>query len=336
MQCINDSVVYAIETTSAEVIQTIKCTDGGHYLLETRNAFTTSPCASLIFTKCPSEDQIKCIRISNGVQIGQFRIPISLTTRKYSVTSLSFHPSKNLIACSIFGDMISSSLFLFCSEADNVKREHDRFSRCEDDFKHDFNALEEWPKIQSKKSTTSGGSSSVAFDSILNRIDDLFFMAIRSPKHTEDTDQFREMKLFLQKFQQESPQIVSERANEQIRQSQNETELERPDRRNEFSSVSVGSKIEQMKNNELLEKRDGRNSWQFRGTTNASAKSDDSHSNASHNTFRVDLQSKRDTHLKKSDGNDLSNATYSVGSDISNVTNLTFEIQTTNHMLRSA
>lgn len=95
VQCINDPLIYVIETTSVVVVQTIKYSDHDHNtVMEIWNSFTISPCGSMLFVKCPNDDQIKCMRLSNEEQIAEIRIPISC---KYSITSLAYHPNKNLL-----------------------------------------------------------------------------------------------------------------------------------------------------------------------------------------------------------------------------------------------
>lgn len=201
IQCVNDPLIYAIETTSAIVVKTIRFADDYHITLELRNTtFTVSPCGSLIFTKSPHEDQVKCIRISNEEIVGQFRIPISLSTKRYSCTSLCYHPSKDLISCSIFGDTIHSCLFLVCHESEEQSKRHGSVVRCKEEigWEHDLNTIQQWYNNRSQDITNT--ADDIALDSILSRIDDLFFMAIRSPKTTVDTEQLKEMQTFLQKF----------------------------------------------------------------------------------------------------------------------------------------
>lgn len=143
VQCVNDPLIYAIETTSAIIVKTIRFADDYHITLELRNTFTVSPCGTVIFTKSAHEDQIKCIRISNEEHLGQFRIPISLTTKKYAVTSLCYHPSKDLISCSIFGDTIHSCLFLLCHETEEMSKRHGSIIRNKEQisWEHDLNTL---------------------------------------------------------------------------------------------------------------------------------------------------------------------------------------------------
>lgn len=331
-QCINDPFVYAIEITSGVVIQTIKYADEGHASFELRNTFTVSPCGTLIFTKCLNEDQIKCIRVSNDEQIGQFRIPISLATRKYSVTSLTYHPDKNLMACSIFGDVINSCLFMMYSECDSRKEEHDFVNRYDVDLEPNFHTLDEWRTNRTHAINGDDFNTGIGIKSILNRIDDLFFMAIRSPQNDDGIDQFKEMQQFFDKFHMESSQMIGDGNENMASHSQNQV-VEQSDKidahSNEISSASGESKKGDFKSNSLFEKSTGRKSWQLQSTTKLSSKSNnDSLSDSSNHTIEDSQPYKETNRTKNSDDHELSNATYSIESNTSKRSNLTFEIST--------
>lgn len=318
VQCMNDPLIYAIEITSAVVIQTINFINEADLSTEFRTTFTVSPCGSLIFTKCINDDQIKCIRISNDEQIGHFRIPISVATRKYSVTSLTFHSNKNLVACSIFGDAINSCLILMYNENDSIKNAHDVTNQYEDDLEHSVHTLDEWHTKRAQEIRdldATNGIKSHAIDSILNRIDDLFFMAIQSPQYSNDIDQFKEMQQFLETFRLESPQLNTTDDQHQIEQ------MDKVDAySNEVSCASGESKKSNLKSNVITEMPNIRNSWQLQSTTKISSK-DTSNSDSSHHTFDI-------TKKNKSDENEMSHATYSIESDTSKHSNLTFEVST--------
>lgn len=309
VQCIDDPLIYTIETTSAIVIQTIKYTDDIDGM-QMRNTFTTSPCGSLVFTT--SADQIKCFRLSDGVCVGQIRIPISLMVKKYAVTSLTYHPTKNVIACSIFGSLIHSCLFLMCNESDRLVVERQPFIRNEDDvYDH---SLAEWRNIQSHELTNVGEIKSSAVESILNRIDDLFFLAIRSPKHMDAKGQLIDMQFLLEKFSL---------AQESVPERQNVEKASV----HEISSGSAGT-AESKTNIEILDESTKKIDFlqelkAIQKQKKINAKSIDSESSSSRHTFRIDRVAK----TKKSNGNDLSNATYSIESDASKQSNLTFEIK---------
>lgn len=310
VQCFNDPIIYVIEATSAIVIQTIKVTNEEMISLEIRNTFTVSPCDALIFTKCPKEDQIKCVQITNQEKIGQFRIPISLATRKYTVTSMSYHPTKNLIACSIFGDSISSCLFLMYNDTDGISKLHET-SRLDEVRNLDGNIFEEMRNIQTLDMFDGNEiKSGPALASILNRIDDLFSIAIQSPKHTNDYGRLNDMHVFLQKIRTDSiqPEIL-----EPIEQYTGK-----------FMSDSCSDDLVlEEKRNEFINKQKTHRQSQFN-----SKSPEESESNDSHHTFNIESKSKQisnidDEHIANS------NATFSIPSDVSNSSpsNQTYEIQ---------
>lgn len=339
-------MIYTIETTSAVVIQTIKYSDHDHNaLMEFRHTFTVSPCGSLLFVKSPNEDQLKCIRLSNEEQIAEIRMPISLTTRKYSVTSLAYHPSKNLMVCSIFGDSISASLFFICNDSDTEQsgqqsNDLNEFYGFNDNLNQSYHALDEWQKNHEQEfiAATDNGIKSIAIDSILNRIDDLFFMAIRSPKQNEDdeggggggggqNDQFTEVQEFLEKIRIDSSEskVNGHRFSiENERRNRDDTESYGNNHSNGPSSHSGDSSRHDSKGYRMLP------------VTKLNLRSDDaSQSDTSHHTFDVEpMAMKRDTvAIPKIDDNEheQSNATFSVQSDsTSNQSNLTFEVPKTN------
>lgn len=324
VQCTNDPLIYVIETTSAVVIQTIKYSDHDHNaFMEIRSTFTVSPCGSLLFVKSPNDDQLKCIRLSNEEQIAEIRIPISLTTCKYSITSLAYHPNKNLLVCSIFGDLINASLFFICNETDTEQHTHPPGDVNE--F-YAFQALDEWQKNHEQEfiQATDDGIKSIAIDSILNRIDDLFFMAIQNPKHNDNDesggagsgggggsgghDQFKEVHEFLEKIRIDPSQSRAE-------------ERENYDDDSEYHVNSYSNEPS------------SQSGYHMMPVTKLNLRSDDeSQSDVSRHTFDVEQsatkQKQNETIVApKIDENEQSNATFSIQSEsTSNHSNLTFEI----------
>lgn len=334
VQCINDSLIYIIETTSAVLIQTIEYSD--HTLLEFRNTFTVSPCGSLLFVKSPNDDELKSIRLSNEEEIAEIRLPIPLTTRKYSITSMAYHPNKNLMVCSIFGDAINSSLFLMCNDTDteqNGQQSNDlnEFYDLNDNLNQSYHALDKWKKNHEQEfiAATDNGIKSIAIDSILNRIDDLFFMAMRSPKQNDDgsggpptgdagsNDQFKEVQEFLEKIRIDSSES-------KLNGHQFVIENQTVERENHLYSNEPSSHSGDSHRLDL-------NGYRMLPVTKPNVRNvTESQSDTSHHTFDVEPSASKqhDTVLlPKNDDNEQSNATFSVQSDsTSNQSNLTFEI----------
>lgn len=186
VQCLNDPLIYGIDITSAIVTQTIETA------LETRHTFTISPCGTFIFTNGIKDDQIECIRILDANERTHFRLPISLTTRKYLITSLTFHPTKNIIACTLFGSSMNFCLYLMHHDNGHEKS-------IGEDLRLDLHSIDQWNGLRSKESAICG---SEALEAILHRIDDLFCIAIQSPKHFAEYEQLKQMQMDLEKFQQ--------------------------------------------------------------------------------------------------------------------------------------
>ncbi|XP_031640642.1 jouberin-like [Contarinia nasturtii] len=286
VQC--DPLIYVIETTSAVVVRTIKLLSDDHIEPEIHDTFTISPCGSLIFMKSPYENQIKCIRISNEEHVGQFRLPISLITKTYTVTSLSYHPTKDLIACAIFGDLIHSSMFLWCNGVDNVST-FDPPNEDDAHTKYDtmFNSQECY-NVKTQETITADG-----IKSILNRIDDLFFMAVRSS--IVENDQFKDMELLLHKLSLQSKTMPSDNT---ITKGQSTNDEE--EHMFDISNESNGPEISR------------RQSRQLQSVTNIIPKSIDS--NSSKHTFQIKTEK---LNQKQTD---------ETQSDLSEPSNLTFEI----------
>lgn len=328
IQCINDPLIYAIETTSAIVIQTVKYTDETD-IMPMRNTFTMSSCGSLIFTTNCHEDQIKCFRISDGVCVGHIRIPISLMVKKYAVTSLAYHPNKNVIACSIFGSSIRSCLFLMCNETDDDKKEREPFIRDEEDYvERDISG---WHDLRSQgmMSMSMNEMKPTEFESILNRIDELFFLAIRSPNHMEDAKgQLIDVQSLLHNFSmatlQESP---SDRRNNEKGSA---NDMSSRSLQSEQSKTKIEPFGESTKTIEFLQELKALQSSKL---IKSNSKAIDSESSSSRHTFQVERKfnsnkkSKSISNLNEKIEADLSNATYSIESDASKHSNLTFEIE---------
>lgn len=257
-----------------------------------------------------------------------------------SVTSLAYHPNKNLMVCSIFGDLINSSLFVLTNAMDTTEQSVQHpfddahgFYKLNDNLNQSYHALDQWQRNHEDEfiAATDDGIKSNAIDSILNRIDDLFCMAIRSPKNNDSNDfggsmdQIKEVQEFLEKIHIESTQskAAQNRPNDTENHDSNgpscqSSDFSRPDSKG-YRMLSAS-------------KQNACASWQLQSTTNASRahSDDDSPSDASHHTFSVEPPARNQNEIvvgRKSDEYELSNATFSIQSvSASNNSNRTFEI----------
>lgn len=256
---------------------------------EFQNTFTISPCGFLIFTKSPHEDQIKCFRISNEECIGQFRIPLSFIAKKYTVTSLSYHPYKDLIMCTVFG-LIHSCMFLLCDERNLTIKNGS-------DFEGHIRNLQECQTSQSQEVIKTN-----EINCILNRIDDLFFMAIRSSVG------FMDMELLLGKLSIDSS--IADPVNKFKTIAQNTN----GERTNISSNVNSNESVESENGPRIFD--------EAKRTANYSSKSIDSQSNSSRYTYQIDKHTKSRRKFKQNYEYELNSQT-----DLSEQSNCTFEIQ---------
>lgn len=203
VQCINDPLIYVIEATSAIVIQTIHVSNdlqSFSNLIE-RKIFTISPCGSLIFmNNSQNHEIIECFQLSNEEKIGQYPLPISIATRTFRLTSISCHPTKNLMACTIFGDSITSNLFVLCHESVKATPSITANSMAST-IKHSGEMINSDALHTFRSTSDSHTNASNAIASILEQIDDLFFMAVQSPSHISDFERLKDMQFTLQKLQ---------------------------------------------------------------------------------------------------------------------------------------
>lgn len=291
VQCLNDPLIYVIDITSAIVTQTIKTA------LETRQTFTISPCGTFIFTNCMNNDQIKCIHILDAKEGTHFRLPISLTAQKYLITSLTFHPTKNIIACTLFGSLMDFCLYLMYHDNGNI---HEK--SIAEDLRLNLNFIDQWNGLRSKDSIIFG---SEAIEAILHRIDDLFCIAIQSPKHFAEYEQLKQMQMDLEKIQQPLRNLDID-----------EKELENVAK--DFQKNSNGSiKIFEIKHLSEEHRSHAKNL-----DINATQ------STSSNQTFTLEKKPQQTetvlTFNEKSKESEKSSQTYSINSDRSN---LTFDVQ---------
>lgn len=332
VQCANDPLIYVIETTSAIVMQTLNTSIGSglEFSQQKRSTFNISPCGSKIFTSNSIENRIECINLTNISERNFFHIPVSLATRKMSITSFSYHPQKHLLATGIFGDILNASLYLIAYENETASKTNQMkasdFSFGKDvDLERDLHKLEEWHNIRTINNNVDNKFKPNTFDSILNRIDDLFFMAIQTPKHTDDYEQLKDMQSALEKLQRLSqvqiPTSPNERDAVQTEYIENVNEKHKIDLRSHSESsesINIVGTVEHVEKNDQIvffDKKQKRNERK---------KSNDSKS--SHGTFVLNETQNKKANKQLSD-EDAKDGTYSIQSNGSERSNLTFEIK---------
>lgn len=197
MQTIKDPIIYSIEIISGTVIQSIG--EQNAQRTNVHKPFTLSPCGSHLFTS--NNNAIECWHCLNDKKMAQIQISISLDST--FISSLSYHPNKFLMACSVYGDASNVCMLLLNYENNDLNQMNDsnlsNYDRS-NDLDRDLMALERWNCARAK-TLYENGNTLHTFNNILNRIDDLFFMAIKSPNRTDDYKQRKQYDKLLEKLE---------------------------------------------------------------------------------------------------------------------------------------
>lgn len=279
-QCVNDPLIHSIEITSGIVIQSI----GESHAQSTvgRQTFTFSPCGSLLF-KSNGATKIVCWNQLNDNVVNTLKLPVS--GARAFISSLVYHPTKFLFACTVYGDTKGICMLLLNHDSSNQMEQP--LQTIPDDNDDTCNEQIELPMPKTMPAARTFGT----FGNILNRIDDLFALAIKNPNCTDDYKQRKQLEISLQRLR--APiQLLSSDVNgsEQRIDSTNSTETEN-------------------------------NSERLLGNETKSADHSDSHSTQSNNTFTLEKAAKSD--IEAIDEND--DHTFNVeNSDLNS--NATFEI----------
>lgn len=319
VQCANDPMIYAVETTTAIVMQSLNScidhmVDFSQYSLHKRPIFTIAPCGTQIYTNNGIDSRVECINLQNDTDRNNIHIPSSLTTRKMTITMLSYHPNKHLIACSVFGSFLNATLYLIASESVPntmvMDPTHPNFCFGKDiDLERDLHYLEEYHNKRAVNDTIGKNlPQSNTVDSILNRIDDLFFIAIQTPKHTDDYEQLKDMQVVLDKLQPtlNTPQtkLQDEAVQGNEMKFKNDSEHSASTNIEPIVTYQENEKITFLENDKKLTEKNSKDS------------------KSSHETFIMD-DGTVSTKNKKQISDD---GTYSIESGKSKQSNLTFEI----------
>lgn len=233
VQCVNDPIIYVIETMTALVIQTIQLSSDAQSLplsAHDRKTFTISPCGFLIFANTSGHDRIECFKISTGEKVAEYLTPIPIAARSFKITSVKYHPNMNVMVYTIFGDSIEANMFVLYhdngKDGVNVEQKHTLRNVGEHMMKNEaersfFDALYAMPSI-------SSACVSDALISILEQIDDLFMVATPSPRQNGDFDRLNDMQRTLQRLQVSADQCrLTE--NQALDPSNHAIELKSPD-----------------------------------------------------------------------------------------------------------
>lgn len=236
VQGVNDSLIHSIEITSGIVIQTIgeshvQCSIG-------RQTFTVAPCGSMWF-KSIDGAKIGCWNQSNADAVNTLKLPI--VGGRAFISSLIYHPSKLLLACTIYGDTKSTCILLMGCE--NINGMHQPLQTIQNDNDHD-ETVSAYIEMPSSKKLVPAARTLGTFGNILNRIDDLFALAIKSPNRTDDYKQRKQLEISLQQLKAPIQLLSSDlNGSEQAVDSMNSTECENYNKSSKLVEHSDSSSI---------------------------------------------------------------------------------------------
>lgn len=223
-QGINDPFIHSIEITSGVVIQSIG--DSHVQCIVDRQTFAVSTCDSILF-KSNGASKIVCWNQLNNNDVHTLKLPIS--GGRAFISSLMYHPTKFSLVCTIYGDTKGTCLLLMGYE--NEKRmqqplpSNQHVNHCDD--KESNERIE----IPSPKKFVPATRTFSTFGNILNRIDDLFALAMNSPNCTDDYKQRKQLEISLQQLKAPIQLLSSDiNGSEQVFDSTHSTEAENNER----------------------------------------------------------------------------------------------------------
>lgn len=193
IQCANDSKIHSLETSSGIIIQSLGGTE--NLSVHDKNMQTQlaiSACGSIIFSTINNE--ITVWNHFSETKLNTIKLtaqPVNLIEidKNTFISSISIHPKANhLLCCTMYGGSdLKISMFLFNNKSDSITNEvisvhANEF--IENTQENERAAVDRWRKI--RQEIFADDQNIETFDNILERIDDLFHMAIKSPNHTDD------------------------------------------------------------------------------------------------------------------------------------------------------
>lgn len=193
VQCINDPQTHCVEIVSGVIIQTIGSRiDNSTVQHSNRSQLVVSSCGSIIFTAHNCE--IFGWNYLNGTKITSKKIsPTDADTlsigKNIFISSIAVHPKKSsLLSCTLHGyGGVDGAIIMILLNIQADRSEsivNPDMVRNAEDSSNDREALESWHQI--RKDVLVDDPPIDSFDDILDRIDNLFHMAIKSPNRTDD------------------------------------------------------------------------------------------------------------------------------------------------------
>lgn len=197
LNCIDINKIHCVEVASGIVVQTlptaIKVANGQK--IPCQMAITT--CGTIFYTALGNE--ITAWHNLNEKELHSIQIlPIDLDMNEMRpsayISSISIHSKmKTLLSCALYGATDITAMFLYNDRNDMatariMQPQHVQSTDCCVGDMADTEkeaAVDRWQQIRHEIIATEQNNMGT-FDDILERIDDLFYMAIKSPNRTDD------------------------------------------------------------------------------------------------------------------------------------------------------
>lgn len=190
IQCVKDSRAHCVDLSSGVVIQTLgsntnTTTDHKH-----RTQLAISKCGTIVFTAVQHEithwNHFHETKIAETCLLAsEFDTP-ELDEGAF-ISSLAIHPRLNsVMACAIYGHRNTISMVMLNNQPSKLPQTHNAGDdhAIENVEESEREAVDRWRQIRQEIFAEDEHIGS--FDDILERIDDLFDMAIKSPNRTDD------------------------------------------------------------------------------------------------------------------------------------------------------
>lgn len=198
VQCSKSEQVICLEVSSGTFIQSLGISAKTDNNAKHRSSFALTVCGSILYTAIGNT--ITAWDHSNDSELGTNKIDFDKqhTTAEAYISSIAVHPKLKTILCgTVYGSTNVTHMFIVnniyenkSSIATTIKLLHQQNLAVADDMHNghaldgDGEAIDRWRQIRQEIFAEEQGVNT--FDNILERIDNLFHMAIRSPNRTDD------------------------------------------------------------------------------------------------------------------------------------------------------
>lgn len=190
MHCVNNHQTMCVEVASGIVIQSLNASTNANNHRNHCYPLAMTACGTIFFTVNNTEiiawDHLNATQMST-MKILPDELDMSVIDSSVFISSLAVHPKINtLLSCTLYGASDITTMFLLnnrldaASAASNAATMH--YIENTADTKRE--AIDRWRQIRQEIFVDDQNINTI--DDILERIDDLFHMAIKSPNRTDD------------------------------------------------------------------------------------------------------------------------------------------------------